>query len=444
MKSHLKENCYNIIGYPAHFKSKKKGTSIIGHLAKTELQSVQPPSIPQPPIFTYNQILQMLNNMSSFLDSSAYMARSSGQVQMPTGESARITHVGESSKVKKDLNCCATFYHDFFVLQELFSARLKAIGREQDGLYMLKLGSRDTTHTHNKSMANKSSFTLDNCDVCPLARQTRIVFPTNASRATKPFQLLYLDVLGPCNNAIYDGMKYFLTLVDDFSRWTWTFMTRIKLDVSCLLKSFIVMVLNQFERKIKKGYKIYDLEKQVVFISRDVVFNEFIFPFKTIQDNVELLFPEVVDPDNLNVSLLSFIDSSTPSASSEPQAAQTFSVEVEPTTYTQAAKDPRWVEAMQLEIKVLEDNDTWKVVPLPQGKRVIGCKWVYKIKYKATGELERFKVRLVAKGYNQQEGLDYQETFSPVVEMVTVRAVISIAVVKHWTISQMDVYNTFL
>lgn len=121
-----------------------------------------------------------------------------------------------------------------------------------------------------------------------------------------------------------------------------------------------------------------------------------------------------------------------------------FSVEVEPTTYTQAAKDPRWVEAMQLEIKVLEDNDTWKIVPLPQGKRVIGCKWVYKIKYKATGELERFKVRLVAKGYNQQEGLDYQETFSPVVEMVTVRAVISIAVVKHWTISQMDVYNTFL
>lgn len=58
----------------------------------------------------------------------------------------------------------------------------------------------------------------------------------------------------------------------------------------------------------QKGYKIYDLEKQVVFISRDVVFNEFIFPFKTIQDNVELLFPEVVDPDNLPIiTLLMFL-----------------------------------------------------------------------------------------------------------------------------------------
>lgn len=104
-----------------------------------------------------------------------------------------------------------------------------------------------------------------------------------------------------------------------------------------------------------------------------------------------------------------------------------FSPEVEPASYYEAARDKRWVEAMQTEIKALEDNKTWELVPLPKGKKAIECKWVYKIKYKSTGEIERFKARLVAKGFNQREGLDYQETFSPAVKMVTVRSVLSLA-----------------
>ena len=81
---------------------------------------------------------------------------------------------------------------------------------------------------------------------------------------------------------------------------------------------------------------------------------------------------------------------------------------------------------------------------LPKGKKAIGCRWVYKIKYKADGTVERFKERLVAKGYNQKRGLDYQETFSPMVKMTTVRAVISIAASKGWKLYQMDLYNAFL
>ena len=99
---------------------------------------------------------------------------------------------------------------------------------------------------------------------------------------------------------------------------------------------------------------------------------------------------------------------------------------------------------MKVEIKVLEDNGTWKLVNIPTHKPVIGCKWVFKIKYQADGQIDRFKARLVIKGYNQTDGIDYQETFSPVVKMVTVRSIISLAAAEHWIIYQMDVYNGFL
>lgn len=117
---------------------------------------------------------------------------------------------------------------------------------------------------------------------------------------------------------------------------------------------------------------------------------------------------------------------------------------IEPTTYKQASKDPLWVEAMEKELQALADNDTWDIVPLPQGKKTIGCRWIYKVKLQADGSLERFKARLVAKGYTQEYGVDYVETFSPVVKMTTVRCVIAVAASKHWNIYQLDVNNAFL
>ncbi|KAJ0510136.1 putative RNA-directed DNA polymerase [Helianthus annuus] len=117
---------------------------------------------------------------------------------------------------------------------------------------------------------------------------------------------------------------------------------------------------------------------------------------------------------------------------------------VEPNSYNEAIRDPRWIEAMNQEMEALNRNNTWVVVDLPKGRKPIGCKWVYKIKYKANGEVERYKARLVAKGFNQKEGIDFGETFSPVVKMVTVRIVLKIAVNNGWPLYQLDINNAFL
>ncbi|KAJ3698018.1 hypothetical protein LUZ61_001723 [Rhynchospora tenuis] len=118
--------------------------------------------------------------------------------------------------------------------------------------------------------------------------------------------------------------------------------------------------------------------------------------------------------------------------------------EKEPNHFGEAMKSKNWRDAMLAEIEALERNNTWSVEDLPPGKTSIGCKWVYKIKYNSDGTIERYKARLVALGNRQVEGIDYKETFSPVVKMTTVRVVLAVAVARGWTMHQMDVHNAFL
>lgn len=121
-----------------------------------------------------------------------------------------------------------------------------------------------------------------------------------------------------------------------------------------------------------------------------------------------------------------------------------YSTIVEPSSFSKASVDPKWVKAMQAEISALEENNTWSIVDIPQGKVHIWCKWMFKVKYRSNGEVKRYKARLVAKCYSQQEGLDYTETFSSVAKMVIVRAIIALVVASSWYIFQMDVHNVFL
>ncbi|KAM2495642.1 hypothetical protein ACFX1W_035605 [Malus domestica] len=117
---------------------------------------------------------------------------------------------------------------------------------------------------------------------------------------------------------------------------------------------------------------------------------------------------------------------------------------VEPRSYKEAAHFPHWQAAMASELEALEANRTWSLTHLPRGKTPIGCRWVYKIKHRSDGSLERYKACLVAKGYTQLEGVDFHDTFSPTAKMVMVRCLLALAASRQWSLHQLDVNNVFL
>jgi hypothetical protein len=104
----------------------------------------------------------------------------------------------------------------------------------------------------------------------------------------------------------------------------------------------------------------------------------------------------------------------------------------EPNGFNSAAKSPKWLAAMKDEIRALKLNQTWELVPRPPATNVVGSKWVFHTKYHLDGSIDRLKASLVAKGYTQLCGLDFNDTFSPVVRASTVRIVLSIAVSCGW------------
>jgi hypothetical protein len=96
------------------------------------------------------------------------------------------------------------------------------------------------------------------------------------------------------------------------------------------------------------------------------------------------------------------------------------------------------------EFVALRQNNTWRLVPRPSGVNLVSCKWIFKTKHRPDGSIDKHKARLVARGFSQQHGIDYGDTFSPVVKSATVRLVLSLAVSRGWTLRQIDVSNAFL
>ncbi|GKC84737.1 ribonuclease H-like domain-containing protein [Tanacetum coccineum] len=109
-----------------------------------------------------------------------------------------------------------------------------------------------------------------------------------------------------------------------------------------------------------------------------------------------------------------------------------------------ALSDHNWRDAMYDEYNTLIKNSTWILVPKPPNVNMVRSLWLFQHKYHADGSLSRYKARLVANGRSQQFGVDYDDTFSPVVKPATIRTVLSLALSRNWLVHQLDDKNAFL
>lgn len=117
---------------------------------------------------------------------------------------------------------------------------------------------------------------------------------------------------------------------------------------------------------------------------------------------------------------------------------------LEPAKFEEAKNDPKWIDAMNEELRMIEKNQTWELVDMPEHKKPIGVKWVYRTKLNVDGTINKHKARLVVKGYAHIFGVDFSETFAPVARLDTIRMLLAVAAQKGWKIFQLDVKSAFL
>ena len=122
-------------------------------------------------------------------------------------------------------------------------------------------------------------------------------------------------------------------------------------------------------------------------------------------------------------------------------------MEDDPKTYDEAMNSidaSFWREVVSSEMDSVWNNKTWYLTDLPHGRKTIGCKWIFRKKLRIYGTIEKFKVRLVAKGFKQKEGVDFFDTYSPITRITTIRMLIALASIFKLELHQMDVKTTFL
>nr|GEX50798.1 ribonuclease H-like domain-containing protein [Tanacetum cinerariifolium] len=466
-------------------------------------------------------------------------------------------------KVARDSGLIVAFNENkcFVLPQDLKGMSVLGIGSQIDGLYYLN-DSQGSGLGFEKPICNLSKYIwheslghpsdqvlkvlendlaldssdLDHCEICQRAKQTKEQFLLNEHKSSVLTELVHLDLWGPYKVTSKEGFRFFLTIVDDYTRLPSPVLNRkspfdLIFNMKPALKHMRVFgclcfatVLNGHDKfgsraekyvlvgyaSFKKGYKLFSLERKQFVYSRDVKFFEKVFPFKIKQSIDTNLNSQGLDHVNFfnkivheNLDTSNDVTSIPASSQSDDEEVATsaehnavpegdnvdhesvptttlphvrrfertsnfpskynefiikskvkyglenfvsyvnlssqnkcFSTELnkcfEPKNFYEASKDPHWNEAMNNEMDALYRNDTWEITDLPIGRKAIGGKWVYKIKYKSSGDFDRYKARYVAKGFNQKEGIDFDETFSPVVKIVTVRCVVNLAVQNNW------------
>ncbi|CAI7890568.1 unnamed protein product [Closterium sp. NIES-53] len=329
------------------------------------------------------------------------------------------------------------------------------------------------------------------CEACMQNKFARFPFPRAEGSAKAPLEVVHMDLVGPMRTEGTGGVLYFLTMVDEWSCFTWARPLSKKSDAAAAIKEdWLPMVERQAmrlngiaERAIRTigeasksllgaagmPYKFWPEAVRHVITLEEVQLHLEDLPGSELtsdhsgggeqqvsgpaaEEGLEDESACVDSPSQPEPTATAKVTKRSVQRGASPHGQQIANrkkrVAAAPSrlkysrlggpkqaTVEEALSGPQkeeWKAAMDAEFNSLIENGTWELVDLPKGRRPISSKWVFKVKSGADGALERFKSRLVAKGFQQKEKVDFGEIFAPVVKPVTLRTVLAGAAVKGW------------
>ncbi|GJW39497.1 putative ribonuclease H-like domain-containing protein [Tanacetum coccineum] len=243
------------------------------------------------------------------------------------------------------------------------------------------------------------------CVACQKGKQHRASCKSKTENSISlPLHLLHMDLFGPTFVKSLMKKMYCLVVTDDYSRFTWVFFLATKDETSGILKSFITGIENLVDHKVK----VIRCDNGTEFKNREM--NQFCEMKGILRQFSTQLILLTVDPPYSQDPKSSHDDG--PNSSADKRSLMKIKkklVKEEPKKVIHALKDPSWIEAMQKELLQFKLQEVWTLVDLPNGKRDIGTKGVFRNKKDERVIVIRNKARLVAQGYTQEEGIGYDE-----------------------------------
>ncbi|KAI3821481.1 hypothetical protein L1987_09049 [Smallanthus sonchifolius] len=344
----------------------------------------------------------------------------------------------------------------------------------------------------------------DHCIFCLKGKQHKSSHkPKTLNSNDTPLQLLHMDLFGPTNVMSMGKKSYCLVITNDYTRFSWVFFLRTKDETTEILKSYILRVDNQSNQKVKiislrrpsidppsiveaietseAGTRLSNVtssslsetenlnkDSSVNAVDADDAIAENIDMDNDVEDSstmneetpdqnqsnleqgiqLEVVPAKRIHKEHPQENIISQIHQGVLTKSKYHEANiclfSCFLSQVEPKKIDEALKHSNWIEAMQEELLQFKRHDVWKLVDLPPGKYAIGTRWVFRNKQDEISIVVKNKARLVAQGYTQEEGINYDEVFAPVARLEAIRIFLAYAASKNFTVYQMDVKSAFM
>ncbi|GJX06726.1 retrovirus-related pol polyprotein from transposon TNT 1-94 [Tanacetum coccineum] len=310
----------------------------------------------------------------------------------------------------------------------------------------------------------KLKFEKDHlCSACVMGKSNKKSHTSKSEDTNQEkLYLLHMDLCGPMRVASVNGKKYILVIVDDYSRFTWVKFLRSKDEASDFIIKFLKMIqlTAMASEHSSSGPALHEMNpatitpEVIALIAKVVALVPAVSTGSPSSTNVDQDAPSPIahmgnDPYfGIPIPEVHFDQSSSSDTIHIIQSLfchyDAFLAAVEPKTYKDALTQSYWIEVMQEELNEFERLEVWELVPRPDKVMVITLKWIYKVKLDELRGIIKNKDRLVASGYRQEEGIDFEESFAPVARLEAIRFFLVFATHINMVVYQMDVKTAFL